>query len=154
LLRAIGEPIADNIHAGILDHHNITLNAPALGRLAALTGRFTTGLGKTLPSLRTACTDCHLSSTTVPLINAYSSAAIRGHCHHCIARIPGHPNIRVDRRSAPATCGRHQHRVDTTAEHPNQVDLANNIEIITAFRRFQRLPSTAADPTWARQQLC
>jgi hypothetical protein len=28
LLRAIGEPIAKNIHAGILDHHDITLNAP------------------------------------------------------------------------------------------------------------------------------
>ena len=56
LLRAIGEPIAKNVHAGILDHHDITLNAPALARLAAMTGRPTTSLRKTLPSLGTART--------------------------------------------------------------------------------------------------
>jgi hypothetical protein len=154
LLRVIGEPIANNIHAGILEHHDITLNAPALARLAALTGRPAASLGKTLPSLGTACVDRRLSSTTEPLINTFSSAAVRGHCQHCIARIPGHPNIRVDRRSAPAICGRHQRWVDTTGQHPNQVDLANNIEIITAHRRFQRLLSTVDDLTWARQQLC
>jgi hypothetical protein len=154
LLRAIGEPIAKNVHAGILDHHDITLNAPALARLAAMTGRATTSLRKTLPSLGAACTDRRLSSTTEPLINAFSSAAIRGHCQHCITRIPGHPNIRVHRGSAPPICGRHHRWVDTTRQHPNQVDLANNIEIITAHRRFQRLPSTLDDPTWARQQLC
>jgi hypothetical protein len=47
----------------------------------------------------------------------------------------------------PPPLGRH-HR-----PAPKQVDLANNIEIITAYRRFQRLPSTVDDPTWARQQL-
>jgi hypothetical protein len=72
----------------------------------------------------------------------------------CIARIPGHPNIRVDRRSAPAICGRHHRWLDTTGQHPDQVDLANNIEVITAFRRFQRLLSPVDDPAWARQQLC
>ena len=154
LLRAIGEPIAKNIHAGILDHHDITLNAPALARLAALTGRPTASLGATLPSLGAACTDRRLSGTTVPLINAFSSAAIRGHCQLCIARIPGHPEIKVHRRSAPAICGRHHRWVDTTGQHPNQVDLANNIEIITAHRRLQRLLSTIDDPTWAREQLC
>jgi hypothetical protein len=148
LLRAIGEPIAKNIHAGILEHHDITLNAPALARLAAMTGRSTASLGKTLPSLGTACTDRRLSGTTVPLINAFSSAAIRGHCQPCIARIPGHPNIRVDRRLAPAICGRHHRWLDTTREHPDQVDLANNIEIITALRRFQRLPSGQRLPPW------
>jgi TniQ len=154
LLRAIGEPIAKNIHAGILDHHDITLNAPALARLAAMTGRPTASLGAALPNLGVACTDRRLSGTTVPLINAFSSAAIRGHCQQCIARIPGHPNIRVHRRSAPAICGRHHRWVDTTGQHPDQVDLCHNIEIITAFRRYQRLPSTLEDPTWARQQLC
>ncbi|WP_204805991.1 TniQ family protein [Mycobacterium riyadhense] len=154
LLRAIGEPIAHNIHAGILDQHDISLNAPALARLAAMTGRTTTSLRRTLPSLGTACTDRRLSSTTEPLINPFSSAAIRGHCQHCIARMPGHPNIRVHRRSAPAICRRHHRWVDTTGQHPNQVDLANNIEIITAHRRFQRLLSTLDDPTWAHQQLC
>lgn len=153
LLRAIGEPIANNVHAGILEHHDITLNTPALARLAALTGRSAASLGKTLPSLGTACTDRRLSSTTEPLLNPFSSAAIRGHCDHCIAQIPGHPNIRVHRRSAPAICRRHHRWVDTTRQYPNQVDLANNIEIITAHRRFQRLLSTV-DPTWARQQLC
>lgn len=153
-LRAIGEPIAHNIHAGLLEHHDITLNAPALARLAALTGRSTTSLAKTLPSLGAACTDRRLSRTTEPLINPFSSAAIRGHCQHCIARIPGHPNIRVHRRSAPAICDRHHRWVDTTRQHPNQVDLSNNIEIITAHRRFQRLLPTVENPTWARQQLC
>lgn len=150
LLRAIGEPIANNIHAGLLEHHDITLNAPALARLAAMTGRSTTSLGKTLPSLGTASTDRRLSSATEPLINPFSSAAIREHCQHCIARIPGHPNIRVQRGSAPAICGRHHRWVDTTRQHPNQVDLANNLEIITAHRRFQRLPATVAEPAWAR----
>jgi hypothetical protein len=154
LLRAIGEPIANNIHAGILEHHDITLNAPARARLAAMTGRPTASLGKTLPSLSAACPDRRLSGITEPLINVFSSSAIRGHCQHCIARIPGHPNIRVHRRSAPAICGRHHRWVDTTREHPNQVDLSTNIEIITAYRRFQRLLSTVDDPTWARQQLC
>jgi hypothetical protein len=153
LLRAIGEPIANNVHAGILEHHDITLNTPALARLAALTGRPTASLGKTLPNLGAACTDRRLSSTTEPLINAFSSAAIRGHCQHCIAQIPGHPDIRVHRRSAPAICRRHHRWVDTTRQYPNQVDLANNIEIITAHRRFERLLSTVDDPTWARQQL-
>lgn len=154
LVRAIGEPIANNVHAGILEHHDITLNAPALARLAAFTGRSTASLGKTLPSLGTACTDRRLSGTTEPLLNVFSSAAIRGHCQHCIARIPGHPNVRVHRRSAPAICRRHHRWVDTTRQYPNQVDLANNIEIITAHRRFQRLLATVDDPTWARQQLC
>lgn len=154
LLRAIGEPIAKNIHAGILDHHDITLNATALARLAALTGRSTASLGKTLPSLGTACADRRLSTRTEPLINAFSSAAIRGHCQQCIARIPGHPNIRVHSRSAPAICRRRHRWVSTTRQHPNQVDLANNIEIITAHRRFQRLLPTTDDPTWAHQQLC
>ena len=153
LLRVIGEPIANNVHAGILDHHDITLNTPALARLAALTGRSTASLRKTLPSLGTACADRHLSSTTEPLINAFGSAAIRGHCQHCIAGIPGHPNIRVDRRSAPAICRRHHRWVDTTRQHPNQVDLSENIEIITTHRRFERLLSTIDDPTFARQQL-
>ncbi len=154
LLRVIGEPIARNIHAGILEHHDITLNAPALARLAALTGRSTTSLSKTLPALGSACADRRLSGTTEPLINAFSSSAIRGHCQHCIARMPGHPNIRVDRRSAPAICARHHRWVDTTREHPLQLDLSTNIEIITAHRRFQRLLSTVDDPAWARQQLC
>jgi hypothetical protein len=154
LLRAIGEPIANTVHAGMLDHHDITLNAPALARLAASTGRATASLRKTLPSLGTARADRRLSSTTEPLINAFSSAAIRGHCQLCIARIPGHPNIRVHHRSAPAICRRHHRWVDTTRQHPNQVDLCHHIEIITAHRRFQWLPSTLDDPTWARQQLC
>lgn len=154
LVRAIGEPIATNVHAGLLEHHDITLNTPALARLAALTGRPAASLGKTLPSLGTACADPRLSSTTEPLLNPFSSSAIRGHCQHCIAQIPGHPNIRVHRRSAPAICRRHHRWVDTTRQYPNQVDLSNNIEIITAHRRFQRLLSTVDDPTWARQQLC
>ena len=154
LLRAIGEPIAKNVHAGILDHHDITLNTPALARLAALTGRATASLRKTLPSLGKSCSDRRLSSTTEPLINPFSSSAIRGHCQQCITSIPGHPNIRVDGRSAPAICRRHHRWVDTNRQHPNQVDLCHNIEIITAHRRFQRLPSTIDDPTWARQQLC
>jgi hypothetical protein len=32
LLRAIGEPIAKNVHAGILDHHDITLNTAGCRR--------------------------------------------------------------------------------------------------------------------------
>ena len=54
LLRAIGEPIARNIHTGLLEHHDITLNTPALARLAAFTGRSAASLAKTLPSLDTA----------------------------------------------------------------------------------------------------
>lgn len=154
LLRAVGEPIATNIHAGIIEHHDITLNAPALARLAALTGRSLASLAITLPSLGTARVDRRLASTTEPLINAFSSSAIRGHCQQCIARIPDQPDIRVHRQSAPAICPRHHRWVDTTRQHPHQLDLANNIEIITAHRRFQRLPSTRDDPTRARQQLC
>jgi hypothetical protein len=122
--------------------------------LAALTGRATASLRKTLPSLGKSCSDRRLSSTTEPLINPSSTSAIRGHCQQCITAIPGHPNIRVDGRSAPAICRRHHRWVDTNRQHPNQVDLCHNIEIITAHRRFQRLPSTIDDPTWARQQLC
>jgi hypothetical protein len=153
LLRAIGEPVARNVHAGILDHHDITLNTPALARLAALTGRSTASLRKTLPSLATPRADRRLSGKTEPLISAFSSSAIRGHCQQCIVRIPGHPNIRVHRRSAPAICRRHHRWVDTTRQHPNQVDLSKNIEIITAHRRFERLLSTVDELTWARQQL-
>ncbi len=58
----------------------------------------------------------------------------------------GPPPIRPGDLRSPPPLGRH---------HPpdNQVDLANNIEIITAHRRFQRLLCTVDDPTWARQQL-
>ena len=153
LVRAIGEPIATNVHTGLLERHDITLNTPALDRLAAFTGRSTADLGTTLPSLGTACADRRLSSTTEPLLNPFRSA-IRGHCQHCVARIPGHPNVRVHRRSAPAICRRHLRWVDTTRRYPHQVDLSNNIEIITAHRRFQRLLATVDDPAWARQQLC
>jgi len=62
-----------------------------------LTGRSTASLRKTLPSLGAPRADSRLSSKTEPLISAFSGSAIRGHCQQCIARIPGHPKIRVHR---------------------------------------------------------
>ena len=136
LLRAIGEPIARNVHTGLLEHHDITLNTPALARLAAFTGRSASSLAKILPSLDTACTHRRLSRTIEPLINPFSSAAIRGHCQHCIARIPGHPDIRVHRRSAPAICGRHRRWVDTTRQHPTQVEPPRRVRRVLPLGRM------------------
>jgi hypothetical protein len=60
----------------------------------------------------------------------------------------------VGERFGGAGARRRHHRwVDTTRQYPYQVDLINNIEIITAHRRFQRLLCTVDDPTWARKQL-
>lgn len=153
LLRTIGEPVTSNVRAGMLDHHDITLNTPALARLEALTGRSSARLQRALPSLQTPRADVRLSSTTEPLISAYKDSAIRGHCQLCVARIAGHPNVRVHPGSADSICRHHHRWVETTLTRPNQVDLSRNLEIITAYRRFDRLLVTAGDLVWARQQL-
>lgn len=152
LLRTVGEPVISNVRAGMLEHHDLTLNTLALARLETLTGRAAARLRLALPSVQTPRADVRLSSATVPLISVYKDSAIRGHCQRCISRIPGHPNIRVHPGVADSICRRHHRWVETTRTRPDQVDLSCNVEIITAHRRLGRL-LLAADDTWTRQQL-
>lgn len=154
LLRTLGEPVISNVRAGMLEHHDLTLNTPAVARLEALTGRSAARLRHALPSLQTPRDDVRLSNTTVPLISAYKDSAIRGHCQPCVVRIPGHPNIRVHPGVSNSICRRHHRWVETTRTRPDQVDLSHNVEIITAHRRVDRMLVTSGDRAWARQQLC
>ncbi|QHE72786.1 hypothetical protein GFS60_06434 (plasmid) [Rhodococcus sp. WAY2] len=151
LLRALGEPINGTPFASMIHNRDLTLNAPALARLETFTGLPADQLRKALPSLSNPRADP--LPQTDPTIRVFRSAAIRDHCHPCIARIPGRPQVRVHDRDAPSICRRHRRWIETTSYHPDQIDLSENIEIITAHRRLGRLRSTVGDHAWVRQQL-
>lgn len=151
LLRALGEPVSGYPYATMIHNRDITLNAPALARLETFTGLPAARLRKALPSLSTPRADP--LSHTGPMIRVFSNAAIRDHCHPCIARIPGRPQVRVHSGEAPSICRRHRRWIETTSKHTDQIDLSGNIEIITAHRRLDRLRSTAGDHAWVHEQL-
>ncbi|WP_016880608.1 MULTISPECIES: TniQ family protein [unclassified Rhodococcus (in: high G+C Gram-positive bacteria)] len=151
LLRALGEPINGTPSAPMIHNRDVTLNAPALARLETFTGLPADQLRKALPSLSNPTADP--LPHTGPTIRVFRSAAIRDHCHACIARIPGRPQVRVHDRDAPSICRRHRRWIETTSYLPDQIDLSENIEIITAHRRLVRLRSTVGDHAWVRAQL-
>lgn len=150
LLRALGEPISGSPSATMIDNRDVTLNAPALSRLETFTGLPAVQLRTALPSLSTPRADP--MPHPGPTIRVFSSAEIRDHCHCCIARIPGRPQVRVHGLEAPSICRRHRRWTETTRYHPDQIDLSGNTEIITAHRRLGRLRSTVGDLAWVREQ--
>lgn len=151
LLRALGDPLGGCPSATMVHDRDVTLNAPALARLETFTGLSAARLRTALPGLSTPEGD-RLPHTR-PTIRIFSSVGIRDHCHLCIARIPGRPQVRVHGSEAPSVCRRHRRWIGTTGEHPDQIDLSGNIEVITAHRRLGRLRSTAGDLGWVREQL-
>ncbi|UIR39672.1 TniQ family protein (plasmid) [Rhodococcus sp. DMF-1] len=153
LLRALGDPLGVRPTATMVHNSEVTLNAPALARLETFTGLPAAWLCHALPGLSASRGD-RLPHTD-PTLRAFRSAAIRDHCHCCIARIPGRPQVRVRGHEAPSICRRHRRWVGTTGDHPDQIDLSGNAEILTADRRppTRRLCSTVEDLAWVREQL-
>ncbi|GCE43932.1 hypothetical protein Rhow_008230 [Rhodococcus wratislaviensis] len=151
LLRALGEPLNGYPSAPMIHDRDVILNASALARLETFTGLPAAQLRTALPGLSTPRADPLLR--TGPTTRVFSSAAIRDHCHPCIARIPGRPQVRVHGGEVPSICRRHRRWIETTNNHPDQIDLSGNIEIITAHRRLDRLRSTVGDHAWVREQL-
>ncbi|QSE84663.1 TniQ family protein [Rhodococcus koreensis] len=152
LLRALGEPAGAPPTRSWIDKHDITLNPAALHRLETFTGIPAPRLRKVLPTL---------AHTTIradpgrgkPMIRGHRSVQLREHCDECIARLPGHPRIRVRAKVAPQICRRHRRWVNTTPHRPHQVDLSNTAGIIRAHRRFDRLCSRTGDGDWTQGQL-
>ncbi|UIR39682.1 TniQ family protein (plasmid) [Rhodococcus sp. DMF-1] len=139
LLRALGDPLGVRPTATMVHNSEVTLNAPALARLETFTGLPAAWLCHALPGLSASRGD-RLPHTD-PTLRAFRSAAIRDHCHCCIARIPGRPQVRVRGHEAPSICRRHRRWVGTTGDHPDQIDLSGNAEILTADRRPPTRPA-------------
>jgi hypothetical protein len=137
----------------MLEFQDVTLNPAALGRLEAFTGIPFERLRRALPSLDMPPHDGQPMPQPAPLMRAFRTFTIRGHCEQCIARIPGQPRIRVHGRHAPRICSRHRRWVHTIGDDLHQLDLSRVTEVVTAERRYQRLLVATNDRKWTDEQL-
>lgn len=164
LLRALGEP-AINLTPSMLTNHDITLNHHALHRLVTITTLGETRLRRALPALHQTKPPTphnpggnHRShgADNTPTTRPCQFTSLRPHCDTCTSRLPGHPKIIVHHRAFPKICVKHQRWIDThNTAQPQQVDLAETPEILTAHRRFTRLHTQTADNDqgWLNDQL-
>ncbi|WP_433523823.1 TniQ family protein [Nocardia pseudovaccinii] len=151
LLRPLGEPLSTALSQTMIANRDVTLNEPAQRRLEAFSGIDLEDLRQRLPTLEQSCGEPDRRS---PAFQVFAdSNGIRRACERCIARLPGTPDIRVYLHRAPGFCRRHRRWVATHKYDPDQLDLTETPEIVTAIKRRQRLIASAEDARWARGEI-
>ncbi|WP_156370791.1 TniQ family protein [Nocardia arizonensis] len=98
LLRALGEPRGALPTASWINAYEITLNTAAAHRLETFTGVPIARLRTALPALVTTSTG---PDPNTPTFHGHRSVRLRDHCQECVARLPGHPRIRVHDKLPP-----------------------------------------------------
>ncbi|WP_194853006.1 TniQ family protein [Nocardia sp. SYP-A9097] len=151
LLRAIAEPARNqNLHQFLLrDRTEIKLNHAAQLRLAHFAGMPLERLRRSLPL---PCLADNPSESQSPRTATQGiGSRTRDHCAFCCARIPGNPPIQVYVTHASIICRRHRRWLGTRFERV-QIDLSGSPEILTAYRRRDRLFRAEENQRWVDTQ--
>ncbi|AYF78048.1 hypothetical protein D7D52_34255 [Nocardia yunnanensis] len=148
LLRALGEPSVSLDQYMLRDHEEIMLNSAAQQRLACFAGMPLERLRRSLPLPALAGTRASSSPRTAIQI---ISSLVRGHCASCCARIPGNPPIQIYFAQSSIICRRHRRWLGTRYERV-QIDLSGSPEILTAYRRRDRLFRAEENQHWVDTQ--
>ncbi|MGW3544766.1 TniQ family protein [Nocardia niigatensis] len=148
LLRALGEPSVSLDRYMLRDHEEIMLNRTAQQRLACFAGMPLERLRSSLPLPALADTREKPSPrTAIQIIGSH----IRDHCASCCARIPGNPPIQIYFAHSSIICRRHRRWLGTRFERV-QIDLSGSLEILTAYRRRDRLFRAEENQHWVDTQ--
>ncbi|MFI1916792.1 TniQ family protein [Nocardia sp. NPDC020380] len=135
LLHALGEP-SNGLHQFMLrEHDEIMLNQAAQQRLSCFAGMPLDRLRRSL--LLPGLADTRESPSPRTATHIIGSRT-RDHCTSCCARIPGNPRIQVYIAHSSIICRRHRRWLGTRIERV-QIDLSGSPDILTAYRRRDRL---------------